>query len=287
MKYIDLHVHSNVSDGTLTPTQVVELAVQKGLSAIALTDHDTVDGVDEALLEAKKQELSGNMIRVIPGTELSVEYKNNDIHLLGLFIDHHNPELLAAMKGAVNEREDRNIKMCENLAKAGIDISVEKIREKEGPAVLTRAHFAKYLLEQGVTKTTKDAFTKYLGTDGPYYVPRKYLSPREAIRLILNANGTPVLAHPLLYHFVPEELDHLVGTLKDAGLVGIEAIYSSNKNHDESIVRSLARKHSLLITGGSDFHGSNKPLIDIGTGRGNLEIPYTILEALENHTKKI
>lgn len=285
MNHIDLHVHSNISDGTLTPTEVVELAAEIGLIAIALTDHDTVAGVDEALRAAQKLALTGKKIRVIAGTELSAGYKNIDIHILGLFINHKDKDLLAAMEGAIAERELRNIKMCHNLMSAGIDISVEKMRQTDGNAVLTRAHFAKYLTQHGYTKTPKLAFQKYLDASGPYYVPRQYLSPKEAIALILSAGGIPVLAHPLLYKLPKEELDLLIGNLKSYGLVGIETIYSSNTGFEESDVRKLARKHNLLITGGSDFHGANKPLIQLGTGKGNLVIPETVLEDLDAYKK--
>ncbi len=281
MKYIDLHVHSNASDGTLTPSEVVDLAVEKDLAAIALTDHDTIKGLACAMKKAKEYQDQGKEIQIIPGVELSVEYGKKDIHMLGLFIDYESDILKNSLNAAQEEREQRNLKMIENLAGAGIDISMEKLRAREGESVLTRAHFAKYLTETGYTKTPKHAFERYLDSNGPYYVPRKYLSPIKAIELIQQSHGLPVLAHPLLYHLSNTELDHLVSDLKEEGLVGIETIYSSNMGFQESEVRKLARKYDLLITGGSDFHGANKPLIQIGTGKGNLKIPYSILEDLE------
>jgi Predicted metal-dependent phosphoesterases (PHP family) len=281
MKYIDLHIHSNASDGTLSPAQVVSRAVEKDLAAFALTDHDTLSGLPEAQKKAEEYTQNGQPIRVIPGVEISVAYKERDIHILGLFVDINNPLLTDTLEAALQERTTRNEKMVKNLADAGIDISMEKLVESEGDAVLTRAHFAKYLTEHGYTKTTKQAFEKYLDSKGPYYVPRNYISPQKAMEIILASGGLPILAHPLLYHLSDKELDALVSLLKDSGLVGIEAIYSSNIGFQEAAVRKIARTYDLLITGGSDFHGANKPDIEIGSGRGNLKIPYSILEALE------
>lgn len=285
MNYIDLHVHSNVSDGTLTPSEVVKLALDSHLYAFALTDHDTVSGVKEAEMVAKEEALQGRFIHVIPGTELSVMYKGIDIHILGLFIDPNNQTLNEALESARIKRDERNIKMANNLKSAGIDISIDQIRKLEGDAVLTRAHFAKYMVQHGYVKTNKDAFIKYLGTDTPYYVPREYITPKEAIELIHCAGGVAVLAHPLLYKYSLEEIEQLVSYLTDLNLDGIEAIYSSNSGFDEGRMRHFANKYNLAITGGSDFHGANKPDIQIGIGRGNLKIPALLLEKLEEKLK--
>ena len=280
MKYIDLHVHSNYSDGTLSPTQIVSLAIEKNLVAFALTDHDTVDGVDEAIAAAKAASLNGHSITVIPGTELSASYKGKDIHILGLGLDYQNPLLLKKLKEAAKERDQRNYKMCKNLQAAGIPITVDKMRADCKDAVLTRAHFAKFILNEGFVSSMKEAFNKYLDSSTPYYVNREYLSPKEAIELITQAGGVAVLAHPLLYKLAPLELKTLIKELKTYGLKGIEAIYSNNVNNDEAYLKSLAREFDLFITGGSDFHGLVKPDIDLGTGRGNLRIPESILENL-------
>lgn len=281
MKYIDLHVHSNISDGTLTPTEVVDEAVRSGLSAIALTDHDTVLGLQEARQAAARHAANGYEIEIIPGVEISSAYKGKDLHILGLYIDDTNETLIKTLEAAVKEREERNIKMIRNLNNAGIPITLEAMQESEPDAVITRAHFAKYLTENGFTKTRNEAFDKYLGTDGPYYVPRQFMTPEEAIALILQADGIPVLAHPLLYHLPSDELSELVKKLKSFGLAGIEAIYTSNTGCDESDMRRLARLNDLLLSGGSDFHGANKPDIAIGKGRGNLKIPYELLEEMK------
>lgn len=282
MEYIDLHVHSNVSDGTYSPARLVDEAYKQRLSAFALTDHDSISGIEEATNRAEQLKKLGKVVSVIPGVELSVEYPKKDIHILGLMIDTENEAFGNALGEAQQEREERNLRMINNLAADGIDISMDKLRKNEGNAVLTRAHFAKYLLEHGYVSTTQGAFQKYLGEDGPYYVPRKYITPKKAIQLILEADGIPVLAHPLLYKLPKEELEAFIGQLKSYGLVGIETLYSSNMGFDEGYVRGLANRFGLLMTGGSDFHGKNKPLISLGYGRGNLKVPESILDHLTN-----
>lgn len=286
MKYIDLHVHSNVSDGTFTPSQLVNEAIQCGLSAFALTDHDTTDGVAEALNAAKEAKKAGKNIEVVSGTELSVAYKNRDIHMLGLFLDYTNSTLQNALYKAKESRENRNKKMAENLAKAGFDIDIERLRNNfEEGTILTRAHFAQYLFQTKQISSVDAAFRNILNADGPYYVPRKYIEPEDAIHLIKQAGGIPILAHPLIYHLPEKELDALIAMLKEMGLEGIEVFYSANTGFDEGILRRYANKYNLVMSGGSDFHGTNKPLISLGTGKGNLHIPYSVLENLKKDNK--
>lgn len=273
-KYIDLHVHSTASDGTDTPSQVIHKAYEAGLSAVALTDHDTVSGVAEAMNTALP-------IEVIPGIELSAGYGDGDIHILGLYIDYTSSHLHRVEKEILAEREWRNEKMAANLTAAGIDITVEKVRNGDDKTVVTRAHFARYLEDNGYVKNKNEAFKKYLGTHTPYFVKRKYLTPEQCVQLILDCNGIPVLAHPVIYNLPSDELEALIIRLKNSGLAGLEAIYSTYSNADEEYVRSLAHRHSLLITGGSDYHGSNKPDISIGTGRGRLHVPYSVLTVIK------
>lgn len=283
MKYIDLHVHSNVSDGTLTPSELVDEAIKNNLSAFALTDHDTTKGVSEALEAAKKATLKGTPIEVVPGVEISAAYKNKDIHILGLFLDIEYEPLQIALDQAIQNRDLRNQKMAQNLKNGGLDIDYETLCSHFPPGtVLTRAHFAKYLYETGQVRSMNSAFDIYLNSDGPYYVPREYISPENAISLIKRAGGIPVLAHPLVYHIPEAQLDALIQRLKDAGLMGLEVFYSANTGFDEGIVRRYANKYDLVMTGGSDFHGANKPQISLGTGRGNLKIPYSVLEKLKS-----
>ncbi len=280
MEYVDLHVHSNASDGTLPPAQVVELGAQISLAALALTDHDTVKGIPEALDAAENLRKQGKEIQVIPGVELSAAYKQSDIHILGLFIDHEHPPLIEALDSAVAERDSRNAKMILNLQNAGLDVSMDALTALAGESVVTRSHFAQYLVEQHYCKDRQDAFHKYLRADGPYYVGRKYMSPELAISLILDAGGIPILAHPLLYHLTERELKDLIEQLVSFGLEGLEAMHSSNVSNEEPFLISLARSLHLKISGGSDFHGSAKPDIKLGIGRGNLKVPSHILDDL-------
>ena len=281
MQYIDLHVHSDCSDGTFSPEELVQLALDNELVAFSLTDHDTVDGVGRALAAAENRPVS-----VIPGVELSCEYvvspeKKKEIHILGYNIDYTLPELREALVRVAEERDNRNRKMCENLHGAGFPIDYEALTGRFGSTILTRAHFARFLLEQGAIPGIDAAFKKILAEDGPYFVPRRYLTPEEGISLIKKAGGKPVLAHPLLYKFSVTQLHDLITELKGYGLVGIEAMYSRNRGNDEAFVRKLARDFDLFITGGTDFHGANKPDLEIGRGEGNLRVPVMLLENLK------
>lgn len=282
MNIVDLHVHSTKSDGSFTPKQLVDYALEKGLSAFALTDHDCVDGLDEAISYAKDKN-----VEVVPGIELSTEYEGRDIHILGLYIDHHSQAFEAHIQAFVNSRILRNQKMCENLRGAGIDITYEALLERFPDSVITRSHYARYLLEKGYIKSMKEAFDKYIGDHCPYFVPREKVTPVQAVKLILEADGIPVLAHPILYHMSQHKLEQLVESLKEAGLMGIEAIYSTYAPAEERQVRRLAEKYHLLITGGSDFHGVNKPGLDLARGYGRLFIPEEILENLKKTRKKV
>ncbi|MCR4802697.1 MAG: PHP domain-containing protein [Lachnospiraceae bacterium] len=276
MKYIDLHVHSTVSDGTFTPTELVHLAKKNNVAAFALTDHDTASGVFEAQQAAK-----GTGVEVISGVEVSAGYKDSDIHILGLMIDPEYEPFKARLEKARQERDDRNAKMAENLANAGLDIDIDRLTAAfPAGTVLTRAHFGRFLMDTHQVSSINDAFDKYLNSKSPYYVSRKYISPEDTITLIKNAGGIPVLAHPLIYRLPEQELDALISRLKDAGLEGLEVFYSNNTGFDEGIARRYANKYNLVMTGGSDFHGTNKPQIALGKGRGNLQIPYSVLDNL-------
>lgn len=276
MKAVDLHVHSTKSDGSLTPTELVDLAIEKGLRAFALTDHDTTDGIDEAVSYASDKD-----IEVIPGVELSTEYKGRDIHMVGLYIDHKSEAFLNHIEKFRNSRDLRNEKMCNKLREeAGMDISYEALKATDPGAVITRSHYAKYMLAHGYIKSLKEAFDRYIGDHSKYFVPREKISPSDGIKLILSAGGIPVLAHPILYHMTKGQLDELVSTLKADGLVGIEAIYSTYSPAEESQIKSLANRFDLKISGGSDFHGEAKPGLMLGTGYGKLFVPETVLDNL-------
>ena len=290
MRNIDLHVHSTFSDGSETTTELVELAIKAKLAAFALTDHDTTDGYKSLYEAASKHNLGlpkDEQLEVLPGVEISAAYKKGDIHILGLLVDPNDSEFNALLKSAEKERISRNIKMIDNLKSIGLPILYEEIVAASPDSIITRAHFGKYLVDKGIVSDYPSAFEKYLGDDTPYYVARKFTSPKDAIEGIIKAGGVPVLAHPIIYKLPVPELEALVDTLISYGLRGIETIYSSHSKQDENYVRGLAKRKGLIITGGSDFHGKPKPAICLGIGRGNLRIPYSILETLRAEQKKL
>ena len=275
-KRIDLHVHSNCSDGTLSPEELVTYAYEHGLCAFALTDHDTVKGMERA--EKKAREYG---IELIPGIEFSTNYQDRDVHILGLGIDISNHHFTESLQQFLDSRDVRNEKMIRALQSCGIAVSRKQMLEEYPDSVWTRAHFARFLFEHGYAKDIPDAFERYLGDDAPCFIPREKVTPFQAVQLIHEGGGYAALAHPLLYHMKEDELALLVRKLKNSGLAAIEAIYSANRWVDESNMKRLARKYTLNITGGSDYHGANKPGIEIGVGRGNLSIPYEIWKNLQ------
>ena len=280
MNRIDLHVHSNKSDGSYTPTELVDYALAKELSAFALTDHDTVDGLAEALSYAS--DLSRE---VIPGIELSTENEGRDVHILGLYIDAQNQDFCTYLKDFQASRELRNEKMCVKLRECGFDISMEQLRERFPDSVVTRGLYAKYMYETGQLRSMKEAFERYIGDTGPCFVAREKVTPEQAIELIHTAGGIAVLAHPVLYHMGNAKLDSFTARLKKAGLDGIEAVYTTYTPSDEREIKRLAQKYGLLITGGSDFHGTTKPDTDLGVGYGRLFVPEELLEQLKDYRR--
>lgn len=279
---IDLHVHSTFSDGTYTPEQIVDAAFEAGLSAIAITDHDTTDGVSVAIRAAKKRNLE-----IIAGVELSCEYKQKEVHMLGFCLDYTNPILNEHLRNFQQSRNMRNQKMVMLLAAEGFDITYDKLLADNPDCVITRANIARYLVEHGCVKDMSTVFSKYLGDDCRCFVPRKKTSPTQAIQLIHQAGGVAFLAHPLLYRMSTVTLRSLVSELATAGLDGIEAIYATYQPGDERNMKNLAKEYHLLICGGSDFHGANKPYIRIGTGMGHLFVPYEVLNNIKDaHTSK-
>ncbi|MBD5545112.1 MAG: PHP domain-containing protein [Lachnospiraceae bacterium] len=282
MKIVDLHVHSTKSDGSFTPSELVEYGIKKGLSALALTDHDTTEGLEEAFLAAK-----GKDIEIIPGIEFSTEYQGKDIHVLGLYIDYEGEEFRKYLRDFQESRNIRNEKMCRKLEEHGIHISYEGLKERFPGAVLTRAHYARFLWEEGYVSSMKEAFERYIGDHAPCFLPREKVTPAQAVELILRAKGVPILAHPVLYRMSDERLEKLVAELKNAGLMGIEAVYSTYNSGEERQMKKLAKKYELLISGGSDFHGAAKPGLDLATGYGKLVIPYDILERIKEAKEEI
>ena len=268
---VDLHVHSNVSDGTRSPREVVFHAKEKGLHAMALTDHDTVGGLDEAIEAGALYQ-----IEVIPGIELSADFPNDNLHFVGLCIDYKNKDFLTKLTPLRDARKIRNAKMLAQLRDLGFNIAVD-----ENSDITTRAHFARALLEGGYVASIKEAFDLYLSPGKPGYVKRVTPSPEECIDLIHEAGGVAILAHPTLYNLSMVDLEELIVRLAHYGLDGIEAIYPLHSPEEEAYFIVLARKLNLIISGGSDFHGDNKPGLELGVGYGDLKIPYTVLDRIK------
>lgn len=275
-RIVDLHVHSTESDGTLSPEEIIFAAKAAGLSAIALTDHDTVSGIRKAASAA-----SSCSMELIPGIELSTNYRDREIHIVGLCIDVENKELLAKTAEFCDCRSQRNTRMIEALREEGFAITPEALRQENPDSVITRANIARYLYEHGYIKSIQEAFDKYIGDGCRCYVGRFKVTPMEAVALIKAAGGVAILAHPLLYHMSTVRLKQLIDELKTVGLDGIEAIYTTHTAGEEQLVKRIAKEKNLLISGGSDFHGSNKPSIKLGSGRGHLYVPYSVLEKIK------
>ncbi len=273
MEYIDLHTHSTASDGTYTPTEVVAYAKEKGLKAVALTDHDTIDGLEEAIEAGKKYDIT-----VVPGIEISSEYMKADLHVLGLNVDITKKEFVDEVTRIHNIRTERNAKMIERLNENGFDITNEDMIETFGEANFTRAHYSQMMIDKGYVKDKAEAFDKYLSPGRPCFIPRESVTPEDAVRIIKLGNGKPVLAHPLLYKLTDEQIEELVIHLKGEGLVGMEAYYSLNTGDDAERMKAIAERNGLFITGGSDFHGTIKPDIDLGCGKGDMKIPAELLK---------
>lgn len=281
MNYIDLHTHSSASDGSFTPSEVVDLAKSAGLTAFALTDHDTVKGIDEALIHAK--EIGG--INVIPGTELSCYEGEREIHIVGLFVNHKDKDFLDALDSLEKARELRNEQMVKKFVDAGIPVTIEELKHGNPGSVITRAHFARVLVDKGICKDKAEAFDKYLGIDCPFYLPKPKVTPEYTIGLINAAGGTAILAHPYSYKLSKSQVESLLDKLIPAGLSGMECYYSTYDDGQTSELRSMAFKKNLLVSGGSDFHGAIKPDISIGTGWGNLRVPEKLLDNIITYRK--
>lgn len=276
MSYIDLHTHTTASDGTDTPSMLVQHALQCNLSAIAITDHDTVDGVNEGVNAAQNTPLT-----VIPGIELSCQYKNKEIHMLGYFIDINDKAFLNKLEQLKQGREQRNEQMRQKLEQHGMSLTMEQIQNYNPNTVITRAHFARALVEAGYIKTKDEAFSKYIGDDCPCYVEKPDFSPEDAIKLVRQAGGVAVLAHPLLYKLGYKELEEMIGNLKDHGLTGVEVYHSSHNISNSGTLRELIRPYDLLPTGGSDYHGNNKQNVRLGTGYGGMRVSHVLLDDLK------
>ncbi|WP_222705785.1 PHP domain-containing protein [Salidesulfovibrio onnuriiensis] len=274
---IDLHTHSTASDGTDSPRELVRKAAEIGLEALALTDHDTLQGLPEAL-EAGRE----FGVEVVPGCELSVESPEGVgwIHIVGLWIPEEAEPLQRAFDWVIEGRETRNHEIIARLRKLGINITYDNVVARAGGTV-GRPHIAQELLSLGVVESVQHAFGQYLGDNGRAYVPKRKLSREQAIGVLREVGATSILAHPFMLGPSPALVESIVGGLKDMGLDGMEVFYTE---HDESATKlfgRLADKFGLLKSGGSDYHGHVKPGTKLGVGKDNLDISYDLLEAMK------
>jgi predicted metal-dependent phosphoesterase TrpH len=271
----DLHIHSTASDGRLTPAEVVQEAARRGLKFMALTDHDTVEGIAPA--KAAVQSFPG--LRLIPGVEISTDLPQGEAHVLGYFIDYTGKELVETLERFRNSRLKRAQGMVAKLDKLGVHLDWQRVEQIAGDSIMGRPHIAQAMLEKGYIDSFKQAFTDYIGRDGPAYVEREKLTPAEAVALIIKARGLAVLAHP----FTVGEPEAMIIELKAAGMVGIETYYDNYTPEQVDQLAKLAQKHNLIATGGSDFHG-----IDSGESViGGPDLPLESVEQLITKAKKI
>lgn len=276
MGYVDLHVHSNASDGTFSPEEVVRLASEAGLDAIALTDHDTTAGIAAALKAGSQYN-----VEVIPGIEVSSSYQGHEIHILGLFVSPDDPALKAALKQFRMRRDIRNTEMLKRFADHGIFLAKEELCAGNPDTVITRAHVARALLDKGLVSTMDQAFKKYLQYDGRYCPPKEYLEPEDVLSALLSGGAFAALAHPFQYKLGDKGTKELVSYLSGLGMQGLEVYHSSHNRLESMKLKEMASALRLLPTGGSDFHGSNKPDLCIGTGRGGLRVCSLLLEDIK------
>jgi predicted metal-dependent phosphoesterase TrpH len=275
--YVDLHIHSTASDGSLSPEEIIKTAEQAGLRAIAITDHDTVEGSIEAL-----QHQHASSLEILPAIEISASSDSGAMHMLGYLIRLDDPSLRQILKVIQEGRANRNRQIVRRLQDLGVDISYKEISEASGGGQIGRPHIAQVLLSKRIVQSIDEAFVRFLRKGRPAYVERYRLSPVESIQAILQAGGVPVLAHPFtLYAKTERDLDRIVAELKHAGLKGLEAYYPSHGPMRTAQYERLAHRHGLLMTGGSDFHGTVKPGVRVGVGSGDLRIPYRLVEELK------
>ena len=283
MDLVDLHTHSTASDGSLTPTELVEAAHRAGLRALALTDHDSVGGLEEAGAAAARLGIG-----FLGGVELSVSHAGGSVHMLGYGVDPADPAFSARLADMQERRERRNRLMLERFAALGIPMTEADLVAAAGGALplanVGRPHFARLLIERGAVASFEEAFDRFLAKGKPAYVPKERVSPEEGIEAVHAGFGLAVLAHPIYAGTEGrQDLDRLVERLAAAGLDGLECFYSDHSDADTAHFLALAGRLGLLVTGGSDFHGpAARPDIRLGTGRGGLRVPYAHFERLRD-----
>lgn len=276
---VDLHAHSTASDGSDSPAELVRLAVENGLSSLALTDHDTQDGLAEAVDAA-----AASGLELIPGVELSLDYDRGGMHLVVLWLERGPGPLQDRLAELRSGRDRRNLHIVERLSELGLPVTVEEVAAEAGGGSVGRPHIAAVMVARGYVPDIKTAFDQWLGNGRPAYVGRARLGPEEAIGLARESGGVPVLSHPHTLGITSAaEMAELLTRLKRAGLVGLEAIYSAYQRHVRDGYTDLARRFGLSPSGGSDYHGTYKPGLALGSGYGDLFVPDRVLDDLRQH----
>ena len=276
--FVDLHTHTTASDGTDAPAALVRKAAALGLAAVAITDHDTLSGLAEAE-EAGQQ----HGIEVIRGCELGVASAYGEMHLLGLWLPEDASLLETTLVDLRRRRESRNLRMLEKLEQLGYPVAYESVLHFAGGESVGRPHIASALLEKGYVASRDEAFARFLGARGAAYVPRELLTPEQGVALMAGLGATVCIAHPMLMRCPPAWFDDILPRLKECGLSAIEAYHSEHSAADERFCAELARRYSLGLSGGSDYHGLTKPAVRLGRGRGGLRVTAAILDALKRH----
>ena len=280
---IDFHIHSSASDGTESPAWLVETARNTGINSIALTDHDTVSGV-KSFLEAGKT----FGVKTVPGVEISTWYRSKEIHIVGLFIDPEYPQLVSFLESMRLERKMRNRKIIQKLQSLGYEITEDEVAELAGGESLGRPHIARLLIEKHYFSEIQDVFDVLLKRGGKGYIPRMLAPPETACSIIHNAGGIAIWAHPVSGYQTGERafLRKMLKVLMFSGIDGIETRYSSYTPFQSELLDEMADKYSLLKSGGSDFHGKNRPSVNLGTGTGGLIVPDHYSDAIESFLQK-
>jgi hypothetical protein len=274
---IDLHCHSIYSDGTNTPGELVDLAVQGGLSALALTDHDTTDGLPLFMAAA-----AATAVQPVPGIELSAEFGETTLHILGYLFDPENAELQAALQWVREGRTERNSQILEKLNRLGYKLTHDDVLKHAGDQLIGRPHFAAALIEKGHFKQKDKIFQQLLGKGKAAYAERRRLSPEACVELIRTAGGVPVIAHPGQMRITSRALRRLVKKLKEHGLGGLEVWHPAHREHQSAAYLRICGDYDLAATGGSDFHGKLTPDLRLGRGFGDLDVSDHILENLHS-----
>ena len=274
---VDMHIHSIESDGTYTPEEIILRAMKNNVVALAITDHDTVAGVKRGREVAQKFQME-----FIEGIEVSCNEEDLEVHVLGYYLNLEDEEFLTELRELEEARDKRNRKIIEKFEKIGIIIDIEELKSFAPGNIISRLHFANYLLEKGVVLSKNEAFDKYLGKHGIAYVPKENFPPERAVKMIKKNGGFVSLAHPKLITLNDEKLNDLIMRLKECGLDALESQYSSFSKSEKQKYKKLAKKYGLLITGGSDFHGGNREGVDIG----DAGLEYSQLEAIKKKLNK-